>query len=174
MLIVASWLGLLVAQAGVPLDRALDDTTLSVGGEKYVGVTPGARNPLPKAKPAPPHLIWTGFQPSAGGGGRVFIQTNAPVSYEVGNPVTRGKRRLVKVLLKNCRIHHRNNSRRMDTRFFVTPVEEISARHRRKNVELEIQVKEELVPQVRVEAGPDGTHFLVLEFGTGATPVAKK
>src|SRR3954449_3331287 len=48
-----------------PLDRALDDGPgPGHGGEKYVGVIPGpaARNPLPPAKKAPPHLIWSGFK----------------------------------------------------------------------------------------------------------------
>src|SRR3954464_6122304 len=58
-----------------PLDRALDDGPApGSGGEKYVGGTPGpeARNPLPPAKKAPPHLIWSGFKTGDAGSSQVF------------------------------------------------------------------------------------------------------
>src|SRR5689334_8113347 len=66
-------------RAPVPLDRALDEAPAAGnGGEKYVGVVPGpnSRNPLPPAKKAPPHLIWSGFKGGDGGGSQVFFQTN--------------------------------------------------------------------------------------------------
>jgi hypothetical protein len=135
-------------------------------GEKYVGVALGAmtRNPLPPASKAPPHLIWSGFQ-STDAGSRVFFQTSQPVTFAV-EPAT-GKPGMVSIFLRNCRIHLRNNSRHLDTRFFPTPVEGVTAVQRRKDVELRIALKQPATPTPRTEAGPDGTQFLVLDFPPG-------
>jgi hypothetical protein len=164
-----------------PLDGALDEPAASVGGgEKYVGVIPGpdARNPLPKAKKAPPHLIWSGFKSADGGSSQVFFQTNLPVTFEVV-PASAGKPREMSVFLRNCRIHMRNNGRNLDTRFFATPVQGVTARQRRKDVELRIALKEPTTPTPRTEPGPDGTQFLVLDFPPGqpaadSPPAAEK
>jgi hypothetical protein len=162
------------------LDKALDEPAApSNGGEKYVGVIPGpeARNPLPPAKKAPPHLIWSGFKTGDAGSSQVFFQTNLPVTFEVV-PARAGKPREMSVFLRNCRIHLRNNRRNLDTRFFATPVQGVSARQRRKDVELRIALKEPTTPTPRTEAGPDGTQFLVLDFppgqpAAGIAPVEK-
>jgi hypothetical protein len=61
----------------------------------------------------------------------------------------------------------RNNQRNLDTRFFATPVQGVSARQRRKDVELRIVLKEPSSPTPRTEPGPDGTQFLVLDFPPG-------
>lgn len=134
------------------------------GGEKYVGVVPGAatRNPLPPARGKDAQLIWSGFQ-MAEQGSRVFLQTTGPVSYEV-KP---GKAGTLSVFLRNCRIHLQNNRRHLDTRFFATPVRGVSAHQRRKDVELDIALKEPASPSPRTEPGPDGTQFLVFEFPLG-------
>jgi len=62
----------------VPLDQIAppDHGTSEPSGQagaKYGGVTPGSNvsNPLPQSPQSPPHLIWTGFQPTATG--RVFF-----------------------------------------------------------------------------------------------------
>lgn len=157
-----------VTPGGAPLDNALDESPgPGVHGEKYVGVMPGpaARNPLPPAKKAPPHLIWSGFKSGAGGGAQVFFQTNQPVTYDVV-PAGEGAREM-SVFLRNCRIHLRNNQRNLDTRFFATPVKGVSARQRRNDVELRIALKEPATPTPRTQEGPDGTQFLVLDFTKG-------
>lgn len=152
-----------------PLDKALDEPPApGTGGEKYVGVVPGpgTKNPLPPAKKAPPHLIWSGFKSGEGGGSQVFFQTNLPVTFEVV-PATAAKPKEMSVFLRNCRIHMRNNGRNLDTRFFATPVQGVTARQRRKDVELRIALKEPTTPTPRTEPGPDGTQFLVLDFPPG-------
>jgi hypothetical protein len=155
-----------------PIDRALDQPPAGGGaGEKYIGVMPGAnaRNPLPSPKKGVPMLIWSGFQMNEQGS-RVFFQTSAPVEFEVREgPTGKGKAtgKTLSVFLKNCRIHLKNNSRRLDTRFFATPVLGVSAKQNRKDVELRIALKELSNPAPRTEAGPDGTTFLVLEFPIG-------
>lgn len=136
----------------------------------YLGVVPGpeARNPLPMPKREPPRLVWTGFK-MAGERSQIFLQTTRQVAYQVqgGTAAKAGPPGVLSVFLRNCRIHLRNNGRRLDTRFFATPVAEVSARQVRKDVELRIVLKEPAMPAPRVEAGPGGTEFLVLEFPAG-------
>jgi hypothetical protein len=154
----------LPAPAAPPLSPAAD------GGERYVGVAPGGqfKNPLPPAGKSPPRLIWSGFQ-SGETGSRVFFQTNLPVTFELGKAAAGqgGKPGTLSVFLRNCRIHLRNNSRHLDTRFFPTPVEGVTAVQRHKDVELRISLKQPATPTSRTEAGPDGSQFLVLEFPPG-------
>jgi hypothetical protein len=167
-----------------PASEATDPVRAAPGGEKYVGVVPSpdARNPLPPAGKAPPHLIWSGFQ-SGATGSRVFFQTNLPVTFDLGKAATAhggkrgagaqpGKPATLSVFLRNCRIHLRNNSRHLDTRFFPTPVEGVTVVQRHKDVELRISLKQPATATPRTEAGPDGTQFLVLEFPPGQ-PVAE-
>jgi hypothetical protein len=171
-------------EATSPPSEATDAAPAAPGGEKYVGVVPSpdARNPLPPARKAPPHLIWSGFQ-SGATGSRVFFQTNLPVTFDLGKPATAhggkraagaptGKPATLSVFLRNCRIHLRNNSRHLDTRFFPTPVEGVTVVQRHKDVELRISLKQPATATPRTEAGPDGTQFLVLEFPPGQ-PVAE-
>lgn len=154
------------------IDRALDGEPppQAGGGQKYVGVAPGpeARNPLPPASKAPPHLIWSGFQVNEQGS-RVFFQTNLPVTFEVkpGDGERGGRTSTLSVFLRNCRIHLKNNRRNLDTRFFATPVSGVTAHQRRKDVELRIAFKEPTAATPRTEPGPDGTQFLVLDFAAG-------
>jgi hypothetical protein len=154
-----------------PIERAMNGAPPPSGsGERYVGVAlgPSSRNPLPPARKGPPHLIWSGFQSSAGGS-RVFFQTNQTVTFSIGpsSPGPGGKAGTVSVFLKNCRIHLRNNSRHLDTRFFPTPVEGVTVVQRRNDVELRIALKQPATPTPHSEPGPDGTQFLVLEFPPG-------
>jgi hypothetical protein len=161
-------MGPVTPSATTPIERAAGEAAAPApGGEKYVGVDPGqgSKNPLPPAKKAPPHLIWSGFK-SGAGGSQVFFQTNLPVTFEVV-PSRSGDAKELSVFLKNCRIHLRNNGRNLDTRFFATPVQSVSARQRHKDVELRIALKEPATPTPRTEPGPDGTQFLVLDFPPG-------
>jgi hypothetical protein len=74
---------------------------------------------------------------------------------------------VMSVFLRNCRIHLKNNGRRLDTRFFASPVAGVAIRQRRKDVELDISLKEAAAPVPRLEDGPDGSQFIVLEFPPG-------
>jgi hypothetical protein len=176
VLAVALWQGQPGAVAPAPLGPSVVEQEAGVVPSapvtppvKYAGVSPGGsgRNPLPTPKREPTHLVWTGFR-MAGDRAEVFFQTSRPVEYELkpGAHEGRGtaKGRGLSVFLRNCRIHYRNNSRSLDTRFFRTPVAGVSARQRRHDVELSIALKEDARPEPRTEVGPDGTHFLVLQF----------
>jgi hypothetical protein len=137
--------------------------------DRYAGLSldPDARNPLPVPKDNPPRLMWTGFSPGAGGG-EIFLQTTRQVAHDMAVTSGAGGRPMLSVFLRNCRIHWKNNARRIDTSFFATPVDGIVARQKRKDVELSIRLKESVVPQVRTAPGPDGSQLLVLSFAAPA------
>jgi hypothetical protein len=142
-------------------------------GQKYDGVVPGptGKNPLPTPPKSGPHLVWTGFQMTATGS-RVFLQTTQPVQFDLNEGAAKksGKSTLG-VLLRGCRIFMVNNRRKIDTRYFATPIAGVSARQRGRDVEVHIALRElaEAVPHS--EPGPDGSQFVVLDFPPGkATP----
>jgi hypothetical protein len=165
------------ADPPMPLDQRAAGAPVAPGNGKYGGVTPGdgVSNPLPQPPANPPHLIWTGFQPTATGS-RVFIQTTVPVEYEVKQgPVSKAGRSTLTVLLRGCRIHMANNRRKLDTRAFPTPVQSISAKQRRNDVELVISLREPASATPATEVGPNGTRFLVFDFPPGtATAIEEK
>lgn len=141
------------------------------GRGPYQGVVPEpeARNPLPHPRSDPPRLIWTGFK-MAGERSEIFLQTTRPVEHELAPATGKAADKRagsLSVLLRNCRIHLRNNARKIDTRYFATPVQGVSARQRRRDVELTISLKDAVVPDIRVQTGLDGTNFLVLSFPAG-------
>ena len=155
--------------SGQPLDGPATPAPTLVG---YGGVVPGVegRNPLAHPKSDPPRLVWTGFK-MAGDRSELFLQTTRPVTYELsargpaGSAAGRAPR--MSVFLRNCRIHLKNNGRKLDTRFFATPVEEVTARQRRRDVEILVSLEATTAPTARTEPGPDGTQFLVLSFPPG-------
>ena len=138
-------------------------------GQKYDGVAPGAgtKNPLPQAPDGGPYLVWTGFQMTAGGS-RVFLQTTRSVMFDVKHGGSgKASKSMLEVLLHGCRIHMANNQRKIDTRYFATPVFFVSARQKGKDVEVRIGLRERVSVTPREEAGPDGTQFLVVDFPPG-------
>jgi hypothetical protein len=151
-----------------PLEQSMQAVPGPALGQKYDGVAPGAasKNPLPSA-PAGPHLVWTGFQMTSSGS-RVFLQTTAPVEFDVkqGSAPKPGKS-VLSVVLRGCRIHMANNRREIDTRFFATPVAGVSARHKGRDVEVQIALREAASTTPHSETGPDGTQFLVMDFPPG-------
>jgi hypothetical protein len=157
-----------------PLDQIVptDQSASAPSGEtgaKYGGVTPGSNvsNPLPQSPQSPPHLIWTGFQPTATGS-RVFFQTTVPVEFEVKEGhLSKGGHSTLTVLLRGCRIHMANNRRKLDTRAFPTPVQSVSAKQHGKDVELLITLREPASSTPATESGPNGTRFLVFDFPPG-------
>jgi hypothetical protein len=166
--------GLLVAGPGqademVPLDQGASAPPGAPGAGKYGGVTPGSNvsNPLPQAPASPPYLIWTGFQPTATGS-RVFFQTTGPVEFEVKEGhLSKAGHSTLTVVLRGCRIFMANNRRKLDMRAFPTPVQSVSAKQRRENVEILITLREPASATRGTEAGPNGTRFLVFDFPPG-------
>ena len=166
----------LAAQPVTPLERSMEAVPAVPGpatGQKYDGVVPGSagKNPLPAAPKSGPHLVWTGFQMTATGS-RVFLQTTQPVQFDLNEGAAKKSgRSTLGVLLRGCRIHMANNRRKIDTRFFATPVSGVSARQRGRDVEVHIALRELADAVPHSEPGPDGSQFVVLDFPPGkATP----
>ncbi|MHB8417997.1 MAG: AMIN domain-containing protein [Myxococcales bacterium] len=101
----------------------------------------GPANPAPPPESAPvqvsrrtKRLALVGFRASDS---QVFIRTNEPVAYNVSD----GPDGSVLVTIENTRIVRRNDSRPLDAHFFPTPVSTIRARQVRRNVVVEIRLK---------------------------------
>ena len=169
-LYIGLWLTVASGTLGAePVDERREEAAPAAA--VYKGLAgPEAHNPLPQPKSDPPRLIWTGFK-MAGDRSEIFLQTTREVVHELGTGKSARPGSLT-LLLRNCRIHLRNNARKIDTRFFATPVESVSARQRKKDVELQIALKDAAVPEIRVQPGPDGTHFVVVSFPPGHAAAA--
>jgi len=156
-----------------PLERSMEAVPAPAGGQRYDGVVPGAgtKNPLPALPKSGTYLVWTGFQMTETGS-RVFLQTNQPVQFDLDEGrVGRSGKSTLTVKLEDCRIFMANNRRRIDTRFFATPVSGVSARQKGHNVAVHIALREVANAVPHTEAGPDGTQFVILDFPPGkATP----
>lgn len=168
--LIGGVLATLVAAEAVPVRTTTTAVTATaVAARPVFAVVPGGSgSPLaagPKRGPA--RVVWTGFQVTEQGS-RVFVQTTGTVEIEV----TGGTRQSgVTVTLRNCRIHMRNNSRTLDTRYFNSPIEQIAVHQRRRDVQLEIALRQPAKPTPREEQGPDGTHFWVIDFAAAETVV---
>lgn len=95
------------------------------------------------------------------------MQTTMPVTYGVKE----GGKQLV-LTLHNCRVHLKNNERDLNTSFFDTPVAGIKTRQLRREVEVVISLKTAVSATPRVEDGPDGTKFVVVDFPVVAKTAA--
>ena len=133
--------------------------TMGTSALAYEGVSPGAGN----APPVPPkgskhnYVTWPGFIPQQGGA-RVFVQTTRAAQYDV--QVTGQK---VTVLIRDVRVHLRNNRLPLDMSFFNTPVKTAKLERRGKDVALVIDLKQAGHPNVR----PDtigGYSYIYVDF----------
>ena len=152
---IAAWL----AAEQVPAARSAPAATERSAPPVFSVVPGGNGSPFGNVpRRGTPQLVWTGFQ-ITDGGSRVFVQTTAEVELKV--EAAKGG---VTVTLHNCRVHMRNNSRMLDTRFFASPVERIAVHQRRRDIELDIALRAPAQSTPRQEAGPGGTHFWVIDF----------
>jgi hypothetical protein len=167
---LSATLGSAAGQPVTPLEKSMQAVPGPALGQKYDGVFPGSagKNPLPAApKGGGPYLEWTGFQMTASGS-RVFLQTTQQVPFDINEGAAKKSgKSLLAVLLRGCRIHMANNRRKIDTRFFATPVSGVSARQRGRDVEVRVALRERAEAVPHSETGPDGTQFVVLDFPPG-------
>ena len=129
----------------------------------YQGVSPGSGNPPPKVESIPKGramVTWSGFQMLEGGGSRFFVQTTRPVKIET----KKGRGRFV-LVLKNTRVHLKNNMRPLETEFFDTPVLRATIQRRgRRNAAMVFEMREDVTPTVTHEKGKDGYAYLLVDF----------
>ncbi|PRP91967.1 hypothetical protein ENSA5_51780 [Enhygromyxa salina] len=103
-------------------------------------------------------LTWTGFERGESSS-RVFFQLSTSVEPEISVEGTR-----VFVKLPRTSVKIRNNRRKLITKFFKTPVNEVKVSRTGKDVLAVLELRWEATPSWRFEAGAHGYQVLVLEF----------
>ncbi|MEM7447039.1 MAG: hypothetical protein AAF355_02230 [Myxococcota bacterium] len=150
-----------------------DAEAARVSGAMYAGVRPGS----PSAPPAPDAasvanrprkrkqarlLTWPGFEQLEERRSRFFFQTSRPV--ETQSEVIAGA---YQIILKNTRVHLRNNRRPLETHWFNTPALRARIDQVGRDVRLTIDLRTVVVPVVRSVAGNGGYFFTFVEFPAG-------
>jgi hypothetical protein len=128
------------------------------------GVRPGADEGKPQSKPRAKTLSWIGFE-AKDGGATVWLQ--AASSFDVAQRMD-GSTLVVTVTGLSKMV--RNTRRPIDTRFFENPLSRISAKVRKKKVELRIafkNAKDAREAQTRTATEADGLNYVYLSFPPG-------
>lgn len=138
---------------------------------EYGGVTPGLpqmpRIILPRAAATHCYVTWTGFQ-LLPNGSRVFLQLNRAPNQEV-----RSLAGEIQVALPVCRVHHWNNLRPLDLRFFDTPLSGARVRwNRRQGATLHLSLKRPAQPQMGVVKLQGWTYLFVTFRHARSAPAA--
>lgn len=128
----------------------------------YQGVSLGGGN-LPPFAPrevggSTAVLTWTGFERTEAGS-RVFFQLSAAVEPEVA--ITTDK---ITITLPRTSVQVRNNRRKLITRFFKTPVDEVEIHRKGKTVQAIVELRWPAEPTWKIEPGSNGYQLLVVEF----------
>lgn len=129
---------------------------------EYEGVKPGADNPPPKVEEIPPGalmLTWPGFVMRKDGTSCFFVQTSKPV--DVATRKTPGEFDLV---MRNTKVHLKNNYLPLETQFFETPVTRATVERKGKNAVMVFEMRNDVTPTVRQEKGKDGFNYVFVEF----------
>lgn len=133
----------------------------------YAGVIPGESHPPPamrrRRRGRNQLVTWPGFQPRPDGASRFFVQTTSAVQPQLQRQDNR-----VLVVLPGVAIHLRNNRRPLETRFFNTPVTRAHVERRGRNAVLVLEMRADITPTVSTDVGPDGYHFVYIEFPNGS------
>jgi len=139
----------------------------SAGDSGYDGVSPGSSNVPPRAPDpggsGPLLMTWPGFQQRPDGASRFFLQTTGPVQVEQKNEDGR-----FVLLLKNTRLHLRNNRRPLETRYFNTPVSSARIERRGSDLAFVLSLRGQVTPMVSTQQGAGGYNFVLLEFPAGS------
>lgn len=121
----------------------------------------------------PAEMTWTGFERTQTGGSRLFLQLNASPQFEQ-KPTKDGL--VLRVRLRNTKVNVRNNRRRLDLRYFKTPMRSVKVRHRGRDTIVTITLKRAATPTVQIVDGKAGYKLMMIEFAgepTGpAAPVS--
>ncbi len=141
-------------------------TLASADDSSYGGVTPGAEsseNRPPKAEEIPQGalmLTWPGFMMHKDGSSCFFVQTSQPV--EVATHKSEGQFELV---LRNTRVHLKNNFLPLETQFFETPVTRATVQRKaRKDVVMVFEMRADATPTITQKKGKDGFNYVFVKF----------
>lgn len=134
----------------------------------YRGVVPGHGIVPPRArmlKNARQNLVtWPGFEMTPSGS-RIFIQSLRPITYTRADEANR-----VVFVLRNTRIHLRNNRNPLVTENFNTPVGTAYLRPRGRDTLLILDMKVGSSPSIS-QVNEGGYSFLFLDFPGGSYPI---
>jgi hypothetical protein len=143
--------------------RSEDDPSFTPANPSgfYSGVSTGG-NHVPPLAPSnfesrPVLMTWTGFE-RAPEGSRVYFQLNGPQHEMQQNGL------VLKVRMRNTKVNVKNNARRLDMRYFETPVREVRVRRVGKDTEATIELKREASPTVQLVDGKAGYKLLTVQF----------
>lgn len=131
-------------------------------GGFYSGVST-AGNHVPPLAPTdfqsrPALMTWTGFE-RAPEGSRVYFQLNGAVQHEMQQDGL-----VLKVRMRNTKVNVKNNARRLDMRYFETPVREVRVRRVGKDTEATIELKRAANATVQLVDGRAGYKLLTVQF----------
>jgi hypothetical protein len=105
-------------------------------------------------------LTWPGFMMHKDGGSCFFIQTSQPV--EVATQKSEGQFELV---LRNTRVHLKNNYLPLETQFFDTPVLRATVQRKApKDVVMLFEMREHATPTITQKKGKDGFNYVFVKF----------
>jgi hypothetical protein len=134
----------------------------------YRGVTPGSEsseNLPPKVEEIPQGalmLTWPGFMMRKDGSSCFFVQTSQPV--QIATQKSEGRFELV---LRNTRVHLKNNFLPLETQFFDTPVTRATVeRKAQKDVVMVFEMREDVTPTITQKKGKDGFNYVFIKFGS--------
>ena len=138
----------------------------SADSSSYAGVTPGSEtseNLPPKAEEIPEGalmLTWPGFMMRKEGGSCFFVQTSRPV--QTADRKSEGRFELV---LRNTRVHLKNNYLPLETEFFDTPVTRAEVkRSGKRDLQMVFELREPVTPTVTEERAKDGYFYVFVDF----------
>lgn len=116
--------------------------------------------PTPKDPNGAPALHWVGFQRTSSSSTAVFIQLDKPVAYEI----SKGKKRL-RIHLPGVKVNIKNHKRALDLRYFPkTKVRRVKTRSRRGQTVVDITLRQQAQPKLRVEKVEQGHSRIIVEF----------
>ncbi|TPV97173.1 MAG: hypothetical protein B7733_01150 [Myxococcales bacterium FL481] len=137
----------------------------------YQGVAPGSDNLPPLlsngGESAATVLTWTGFRPQSKGSSEVFVQLSSPVAYRLDQTA-----QSIVITLPGTTVNVANNQRRLDTRFFNTPVDGVEVASAGPDTVIRLGLRRAATPVVSQRAAPGGYTMLILAFGRAETTQA--
>jgi hypothetical protein len=132
------------------------------GAADYDGVKPGSDNkpPGPDVSGKGRFVTFPGFELLPNGRSRVFVQTSAHIE-----PVITQVSGRFEIVLRDTKVHLRNNRRPLETEHFDTPLRRASVEQRKRDAVLVLEMKQRVDSvQVHVQPGEDGYFFVFVEL----------
>lgn len=118
--------------------------------------------PFPATSTTPVVMTWTGFE-RAPEGSRVFFELSAAATYDVDR-----KGQTLRIRMRNTKVNVRNNMRRLDLRYFQTPVRTVKVSRRGRDTVATIVLERNAEPTVQIIDGKAGYSLLVVQFADQA------